>query len=574
MYQLLLDVTQAGQPLSQARGQLTIVPSGLRVAGDLTLSEAAPAPGMVQTATYTVVNRGNSPVAQLPVIVSLLDPALGHTLQAQRVLSDIAVAGQSTGAVDFITATLTLQSYTVLLQTGVDDGHGGETRQTLATQTFVVTDRSAPVVELRTPADNGFMNGSGTVSLSAQDDFSPVTRTEFRLDGGEWRPGTVSDATTSLYGAALPQLAEGSHTIQIRATDAFGNVRVSPAMPFTVDNTPPLIVVTGVVDDSMYSEAVTPVIVVTEANVEATTMALNGRLFVSGTAVADDGPYQLAVTASDKAGNSAEITVNFVIVKTAPIITVQGVQDQRAYNTDIIPVVIITDANPASQSLTLNGLPFTSGTGLSAEGSYTLVAQATNIAGQRASQTVSFVIDKTPPVITIQGIQDRAVYQGQPYTYHVQATDADGDTLRYSLPMAPLGMVVDSTTGQISWWPRQPGDHTVTVRVQDPHSATDTQSYTVTVTAPNLAPHIVSAPVVDGVVQQRYAYAVDAVDPNGDPLTYSLQTAPAGLLIDPVIGLVTWTPKTVGEFVVVIRVQDPYGASMTQHYTLRVVAAP
>ena len=55
------------------------------------------------------------------------------------------------------------------------------------------------------------------------------------------------------------------------------------------------------------------------------------------------------------------------------------------------------------------------------------------------------------------------------YTYQVQASDADGDRLGYSLEPAPAGMTIDNATGLISWTPRewQAGNHTVVVRASD-----------------------------------------------------------------------------------------------------------
>ena len=39
----------------------------------------------------------------------------------------------------------------------------------------------------------------------------------------------------------------------------------------------------------------------------------------------------------------------------------------------------------------------------------------------------------------------------QTYTYDVNATDVDGDTLTYSLTNNPNGMVIDPSTGVITW---------------------------------------------------------------------------------------------------------------------------
>ncbi|HEU4768602.1 MAG TPA: RHS repeat-associated core domain-containing protein [Pyrinomonadaceae bacterium] len=80
------------------------------------------------------------------------------------------------------------------------------------------------------------------------------------------------------------------------------------------------------------------------------------------------------------------------------------------------------------------------------------------------------------------------------YTYDVEAVDPDGDALTYSLTTLPLGMMIDATTGLITWpvTTRNVGDHPVAIRVQDPHGAFDTQSFTLTILNQNQAP-IVSA---------------------------------------------------------------------------------
>src|SRR5262249_105319 len=41
-------------------------------------------------------------------------------------------------------------------------------------------------------------------------------------------------------------------------------------------------------------------------------------------------------------------------------------------------------------------------------------------------------------------------------------------------------------------------------------------------------------------INEKYLYKVKAIDPDGDALTYSLTTAPAGMAIDPSTGLISW----------------------------------
>ena len=70
--------------------------------------------------------------------------------------------------------------------------------------------------------------------------------------------------------------------------------------------------------------------------------------------------------------------------------------------------------------------------------------------------------------------------EGAVYTYDVEATDPNEDTLTYSLTVSPTGMTINSTTGVITWTPAAAGSFDVTVEVSD-GSKSETQSFTITV---------------------------------------------------------------------------------------------
>ena len=66
-----------------------------------------------------------------------------------------------------------------------------------------------------------------------------------------------------------------------------------------------------------------------------------------------------------------------------------------------------------------------------------------------------------------------------PYEYNVVAIDDDGDQLNWSLVDGPDGMLVDPTSGKISW-PAEDvfyDQHNVTVRVEDGRGGVDEQTY-------------------------------------------------------------------------------------------------
>jgi hypothetical protein len=75
---------------------------------------------------------------------------------------------------------------------------------------------------------------------------------------------------------------------------------------------------------------------------------------------------------------------------------------------------------------------------------------------------------------------------------------------------------------------------------------------------------------------QPLSFAVEAMDPDGDTLSYSLQDAPAGMTIDP-NGMVTWNPGTgaSGTYGVTVQVTDNRGAlSESDEEVAGVVVSP
>ncbi|MCT7981571.1 DUF4114 domain-containing protein, partial [Laspinema olomoucense] len=150
------------------------------------------------------------------------------------------------------------------------------------------------------------------------------------------------------------------------------------------------------------------------------------------------------------------------------------------------------------------------------------------------------VIESEPPLEAIGG---------NSYRYEVIAKDANNDGLSYSLLSAPNGMIIDSETGVITWETtvEEIGTHAVVVEVVDSRGGKDVQSFTLSVTQipPNRPPIFTSTPVVDAYINQPYRYDSNAMDPDGDPLSYRLIQGPEDMTVDLVTGEVEWTPPSV-----------------------------
>lgn len=183
--------------------------------------------------------------------------------------------------------------------------------------------------------------------------------------------------------------------------------------------------------------------------------------------------------------------------------------------------------------------------------------------------------ENNPPVITSSPVT--TVNEESTYTYDVEATDADEDTLSYSLTQAPGWLSIDSNTGLISGTAPSVSSDTgydVTVEVSDGTDSA-TQNYVLTVVdvpPVNNPPVITSTPITEVNENEAYYYDVKATDADGDILTYSLAQAPGWLSINSNTGLVSGTAPEVDSdtnFDVSVSVSDEE-ESDSQDYVLTV----
>lgn len=151
-------------------------------------------------------------------------------------------------------------------------------------------------------------------------------------------------------------------------------------------------------------------------------------------------------------------------------------------------------------------------------------------------QSNTVVIKNSPPELTSARIVFKGFKQGDAVGLEVEAMDADGDpvTLGYqwTLNGKPAG------TGEFLDAGLKRGDSfgvTVTPFDGEEYGERHIIERTVGNVPPAVTPH--SEHSFDG---KLYTYAVKAADPDGDKLSYSLDSGPQGMSIDPGTGLVKW----------------------------------
>ncbi|MEA2604011.1 MAG: hypothetical protein QOF89_5003 [Acidobacteriota bacterium] len=285
----------------------------------------------------------------------------------------------------------------------------------------IVRDAMPPAVTITQPP-NGTVLGSRTVEVAG-------TATDPHLIGV-----TVNGAPAALSGSAWTRtvtLAEGANTITAVATDAVGN-HAQAQVTVTVDTGAPVISITEggapLQDHALFRRAVVPVFSATDSTAVTVEGQLNGQLFASGTTVDTDGVYQLTVSATDAAGNTAARTVRFEIDRVAAQFGAIEPPDHALVGAAQVTLQgIVTGGATAvtvnGSAATLTGEAFRTSPLALAEGDNAFTLRATDAAGNAAEQVHRVERDTVAPVVTLTSPAAGALIPGATVTVTGTAVD-------------------------------------------------------------------------------------------------------------------------------------------------------
>ena len=288
--------------------------------------------------------------------------------------------------------------------------------------------------------------------------------------------------------------------------------------------------------------------------------------------------YEITVTASDgtrETSHAVAITVTDVLeVGNAPTFSSPGSASVEE-NQTMAYTSMATDADGDDLSYSLSGTDAALFTIDPATGVVSFIASPDfedpgDVGGNNVYDITVTATDGTndtnqPVAITVTNVNDNAPVFNSPATanaeenqtaaYTAVATDADGDSLRYSLSGTDAALfTINETTGEVSFNEapdaENPDDangdnvYEIIVTASDNTGGTlDTnQAVAITVTGVNDNAPVFTSPATANVEEnQTAAYTAVATDADGDPLTYSLSGTDAGLFtIDPATGVVSF----------------------------------
>jgi len=225
-------------------------------------------------------------------------------------------------------------------------------------------------------------------------------------------------------------LADGQHTVIASETDAAGNTGTA-SLTFMLDGTAPL-VTEALKNDTGSSptdkitkdptltgsgDANAVVSFTVDGTPIATTVTANGNgnWVFTPTGLAD-GQHTVIASETDAAGNAGPASLTFMLDSTAPVVTEALKNDTGSSPTDKItsdPTVMGSGDPNATVHFTVDGGAIAStvaadgnghwtfaDTGL-LDGTHTIVASETDIAGNAGTTSLTFTLDTTPPVPSI-----------------------------------------------------------------------------------------------------------------------------------------------------------------------------
>ncbi|SDH13643.1 MULTISPECIES: Ig-like domain-containing protein [unclassified Duganella] len=413
---------------------------------------------------------------------------------------------------------------------------------------------SAPVLD---PLDDSGVSNSDGITNVAQPRLSgtaEVGATVVLYDDGQQLASTVADADGSWHFAQT--LADGKHSLTVRASDAAGNLSAHTAAleltvlaaPLIAPGAPELLAGSdsGLSDSDNITNVATPVIVGTAA--AGLGVALYDGATLIGTALADasgqwrialskplsDAVHQLTATASDVAGNvsPASAALRLTVDTTPP--TASGLPDLAADsdkgvsssdNLTNVATPMIGGKAEAGSTITLydDGVQVASvradqdgnwklaGHTLT-ESSHRLTATVTDVAGNVSplSEALVLTIDLTPPPAPAAPLLDAASDSGlsssdgitRITTPHLTGTAEAGASVLVFDGALQIGSATTDDSGNWSFTPTAAlgeGAHSLTVKAADAAGNVSLASAALLLTIDTKAPNAPSAPdLADG----------------------------------------------------------------------------
>ncbi|MBN1127111.1 MAG: hypothetical protein JXA82_19065 [Sedimentisphaerales bacterium] len=202
------------------------------------------------------------------------------------------------------------------------------------------------------------------------------------------------------------------------------------------------------------------------------------------------------------------------------------------------------------------------------EGPYTVTIRALNAAGSDTTswQIIVRVIPELAP------ISNTEIAEGQSYIGPTPTLVKGTAPITYELISGPIGMTIDPDTGVVTWsnTTADGNPHGVTIRASNTWGNDDVSWQVRVIRPPTIAA------MADGTVTkgQTYMSSSPTLDDGTLPVQWSLVEGPAGMVVNPATGVVSWPGSPIpGMHSITIRAENIAGSD-DESWQLEVIAPP
>lgn len=328
--------------VSQLASISVTVAAAIDVQASIDVPTTAPIEQNLQL-NYQLNNLLNTPLVDLPVRVQLFDGNDNTLIDTQSITANLNASQTLDQMVVFSTDNLVPEKYVVLLSILLDGQwqirDGGQ---------IVLKDTTAPVVHITEPQANQIYGSQLTTAVTATDQYSAVQQVSYQLNNnGLWLP--MVNSNNDDFVADLT-LTHGQHLIKYQVSDIIDNQAETDNIIFMVDNKAPDITINSPIDGTLTNQDVLIDYKVSDDSSLSIQVELNGMALQSGAIVNVEGQYLLTVSATDQVNNTAQQSVQFIIDKTAPELSITDLSDGQQLDINVIDINGNTEAR-ASVSL-------------------------------------------------------------------------------------------------------------------------------------------------------------------------------------------------------------------------------
>jgi hypothetical protein len=280
--------------------------------------------------------------------------------------------------------------------------------------------------------DNGWCTGGAALNLSAAEPLSGYV-----ITGIESTLGMLCNTNGASVSCAWSP-PEGESSLNFWALSSYGDTSSMQSASFKVDTVSPDLTLLAPPPDGRYGWFVSlPVVVSATASDSTSGLAslqgqLDGEAWQEGDlSILMDGIHDLTFRAEDHAGNWTTWEKRVAVDTLAPVLSVSIPAPDGANGWYVTPVEVYATASDVLSGVQEKEVSLDDGaswqvTATLLDGVHTVLARATDVAGNTAAASATVRVDTQPPVVTLSesGATGNAGWYISSVTLQVQAMDA------------------------------------------------------------------------------------------------------------------------------------------------------